>query len=104
MKVELLRGLERGNRNKKQAVRVTGILRVARLGYYKLPTGSRWLGSEMGKEKMLLTDNVVKVSDAILVSSSCRCISGCLVGRRRRVTTVGINTVSVASWAAVSLF
>lgn len=51
MKVELLRGLKRGNRNKRQAVRVTGILRVACLGYCKLPTGDRWLGSEMGRRK-----------------------------------------------------
>ena len=69
MKVELLRCLKRGNRNKKQAVRVIGVLRMAHLGHYKLPTSNRWLGSKMGREKILLTDNVVKVSDAILVSS-----------------------------------
>lgn len=69
MKVELLRCLKGGNRNEKQAVRVIGVLRVAHLGHYKLPTSNRWLGSKMGREKMLLTDNVVKVSDAILVSS-----------------------------------
>lgn len=59
MKVELLRCLKRGNRNKKQAVRVTGILRVAHLGQYKLPTSNRWLGSETRREKKLLTDKVV---------------------------------------------
>lgn len=59
MKVELLRCLKRGNRNKKQAVRVIGILCVAHLGHYKLPISNRWLGSETGREKILLTDNVV---------------------------------------------
>lgn len=49
MKVELPKYLKRGNRNKKQAVRVTGILLGARLRLYKLPTINRWLGTETGR-------------------------------------------------------
>ena len=53
MKVELLGHLKTGNRNKKQAVKVTGIHRVAHLGHYKLPTSNRWLGSETEGENIL---------------------------------------------------
>lgn len=75
--MELPKCLKRGNRNKKQAVRVIGILRVAHLGYYKLPTSNRWLGSEMGREKMLLTDNVVKVSAQSLFSPDVAFLVAC---------------------------
>lgn len=54
MKAELLRCLKRGNRNRKQAVRVIGILRVALLGYYKLPTSNRWLRNEMERKKQIM--------------------------------------------------
>lgn len=59
MKAELLKCPKRGKRNKKQAVRVTGVLRVAHLRHFKLPAINRWLESKMGREKMSLADTVV---------------------------------------------
>lgn len=53
MKEELLGHMKTGNRNKKQAVKVTGIHRMAHLGHYELPTSNRWLGSETGGENIL---------------------------------------------------
>lgn len=40
---------------------------MAPVGPCRLPTSNRWPGSETGREK-ILTDEVVKVSDAILAS------------------------------------
>lgn len=58
MKAELPKYLKRGNRNKKQAVRVTGILRVAHLGHFELPAVNRRLESETRRKKMSLADTV----------------------------------------------
>ena len=72
MKEELLGHMKTGNRNKKQAVKVTGIHRMAHLGHYELPTSNRWLGSETGGENILNRScgaDAAKVSDTILVSS-----------------------------------
>lgn len=98
MKAELLKCLKRGKRNKKQAVRVTGVLRVARLQHFKLPAVNRWPESEMGGRKRLSRfcgGDAVKISDAIpcfLLMSLCFWLS--VVDIRGPVSTVSINLES----------